>query len=123
MNTHHCLICLGSNEGYTLRLAHARKALYHLFPDIRFSEELETEAIGNLFLSPFSNQLAQFTTFLSAEDTRCILKQIEKDNGRTPEDKAMGIVKLDIDLLVYDAIVLKPEDMERDFVQQLLEEF
>ncbi len=123
MNTHHCLICLGSNEGYTQRFAHAREALCIHFPDIRFSKEMETEAIGDLFLSPFCNQLAQFTTSLSAEDTRCILKQIEKDNGRTPEDKAMGIVKLDIDLLMYDAIVLKPEDMERDFVQQLLEEF
>lgn len=122
MDIHHCLLCLGSNDDYIQRLAHARKALRLHFPDIRFSREMETEAIGGHFRSPFGNQLATFTTPLSAEEIRLHLKQMERDNGRLPEDKAHGIVKLDIDLLMYDDIILKPEDMEREFVQQLLEE-
>jgi len=32
-------------------------------------------------------------------------------------------VKMDIDLLKYDDCVLKPEDMEREFVRMGLEEF
>ena len=83
---------------------------------------MDTEAIGNGYLSPFSNQLAQFETSLSAEDIRNILKQIEKENGRLPEDKQQGIVKLDIDLLKYDDSILKPKDMEKDFVQAGLKE-
>ena len=78
--------------------------------------EMETEAIGSRFLSPFSNQTALFETSMSAEEVRTILKRIEHRNGRSPEDKAQGIVKLDIDLLNYDDCVLKPEDMEREFV-------
>ena len=84
---------------------------------------MTTEAIGNTFLSPFSNQLALFKTTFSAEEVRSILKQIEKENGRMPEDKAQGVVKLDIDLLIYDNTILKPDDMEKEFIRQELESF
>ena len=123
MNQHFCILCLGSNSGRHAHIAHARRALTRHFPDIRFGEEMETEAIGCGFLSPFSNQLARFSTLLSPEEVRSILKSIEKDNGRLPEDKAQGIVKLDIDLLMYDEQVLKPKDMEKDFVRQGLKAF
>ena len=122
MDTHHCLICLGSNFGYSERLKAARCALQRFFSDIRFGMEMETEAIGGKWLSPFCNQLAIFTSDLSAFDIRLILKRIEKENGRLPEDKEKGVVKLDIDLLMVDDEVLKPEDMERDFVKKGLEE-
>jgi 2-amino-4-hydroxy-6-hydroxymethyldihydropteridine diphosphokinase len=94
----------------------AREALKVHFPDIRFSKEMETEAIGEKFLSPFSNQVASFETTLSSEEVRHILKEIERTHGRSPEDKAQGIVKLDIDLLMVDDRVLKPKDLEKDFV-------
>lgn len=92
-------------------------ALSELFPNIRFSEEMTTEAIGDKFLSPFSNQIARMESSLSIEEIRTLLKQIEKENGRIPEDKAQGIVKLDIDLLMVDDRVLKPQDIEKDFVK------
>ena len=116
MNLHSCLICMGSNFDRHPHMASARAALSEAFPDIRFGPELETEAIGSRFLSPFSNQLARFSTPLPAEEVRCLLKSIEKAHGRKPEDKAQGIVRLDIDLLMYDTTILKPEDMKRPFV-------
>ena len=122
MNLHTCLLCLGSNLDGATRLSAARHALLSHFPDIRFSQEMVTEAIGTGFLSPFHNQVARFTTPFSAEEVRVILKQIERDNGRLPEDKANGIVKLDIDLLVVDEVVLKAKDLEREFVIRGMEE-
>ena len=122
MDVHHCLICLGSNYEYGKRLEAASQALKLHFPDIVFGKEMETEAIGGTWLSPFGNQLAKFSTHLSAEEIRFILKQIEKDNGRMSEDKSQGIVKLDIDLLMYDDDILKPDDMKRDFIKQGLKE-
>ena len=94
----------------------ARKALREFFPTIRFNKEMTTEAIGEKFLSPFSNQVAKVETSLTIEEVRNLLKKIEKDNGRLPEDKELGIVKLDIDLLKYDDLILKPNDMEKDYV-------
>lgn len=114
---------MGCNLGRRIRMASARAALSQSFPDIRFGPELETEAIGSLFLSPFSNQLARFHTPLSAEEVRLLLKEIEKGHGRTPEDKSQGIVRLDLDLLMYDDTVLKPDDLERPFVKAGMEGF
>ena len=94
----------------------ARKALKESFLTIRFGEETTTEAIGDKFLSPFSNQVAKLETSLTIEEIRNLLKKIEKDNGRLPEDKEQGIVKLDIDLLKFDDLILKPSDMEKDYV-------
>ena len=118
MTTHSCLLCLGSNSNRKAKMASARKDLEKRFPGIRFSMEMDTQAIGDRFLSPFSNQIASFDTPLSAEEVRNILKQIERDHGRLPEDKAQGIVKLDIDLLMYDDNILKPKDLKKDFVTE-----
>ena len=62
MDVHHCLICSGSNYEYGKRLEAARQALKLHFPDIVFGKEMETEAIGGTWLSPFGNQLAKFST-------------------------------------------------------------
>lgn len=115
---HHCLICTGSNYEYTEKLRNARIALYHHFPTIIFGEEMETDAIGDKWLTPFGNQLGKFTSTLSEEDIRHILKKIESEAGRLSEDKNKGIVRLDIDLLMYDDNILKPDDMNREFVKE-----
>ena len=116
MPQHSCLLCIGSNSERHIHMTDACQALIRHFPDIRFGEEMETEAIGDNFLFPFSNQVAIFHTSLSAEEVRTILKGIERQNGRAPEDKTKGIVKLDIDLLIYDDFILKPADLKKDFV-------
>ena len=118
MNQHTCILCLGSNFYRIAHMAYAQRELKKHFPTIRFSEEMETEAIGSRFLSPFSNQVASFETTLSSEEVRAILKQIERNLGRLPEEKSQGVIRIDIDLLMYDDCVLKPADLERDFVKE-----
>ena len=114
MNEHHCLLCMGSNTNRFTQLSDARKVLSEAFPDIHFGELMETQAIGSGFHSPFSNQLARFTTTLSSESVH----KLERHSGRLPGDKAQGIVKLDIDLLTFDNKVLKPEDMKREYIRR-----
>ena len=121
INKHTCLLCLGSNFDRHLRMRTAREALKEFFPNIQFSEEMETKAIGDKMLSPFSNQVAQFETDFSLEEIRQLLKAIERQNGRMPEDKNQGIVKLDIDILAYGKQVIKPDDLQRDYVQKGLQ--
>lgn len=123
MTEHQCLLCMGSNTDRFAHLAQAREALCQVFCGIRFGEIMETEAIGQGFRSPFSNQLAQFTTHRPPESIHTLLKEIEKACGRKPEDKGQGIVKIDIDLLMMDKQILKPEDMERDYIRQGLGAF
>ena len=50
------------------------------------------------------------------------MKNIEREAGRTPEEKEQEIVRLDIDLLACDSKVYKPEDWKRDYIVRGLEE-
>ena len=123
MNEHHCLLCMGSNTDRLKHLSEARKALTATFPDVCFGRLMETEAIGSGFYSPFSNQLASFTTTLLPDAIHAFFKQLERCSGRMPDDKAKGIVKLDVDLLMFDSEVLKPEDMQREYICKGMEDF
>lgn len=109
---------MGSNTDRHAQLAAAREALRKAFPDIFFGELMETEAVGSGFHSPFSNQLARFTTSLSSTAVHALFKELEHQGGRLPGDKAQGIVRLDIDLLAFDGKVLKPNDMEREYIRR-----
>ena len=86
MDEHHCLLCMGSNTNRYAQLSVAREALRTTFPDIHFGEMMETEAVGSGFHSPFSNQLAKFSTTLSPDSVRDLFKELERRSGRIPEE-------------------------------------
>lgn len=119
---HSCLICIGSNYNRKENLLLARRRLTALFPSIRFTGEQETRPL--FFRNPalFSNQVARFYTDADAERVVKELKTIEKEAGREREDKKKEKVCLDIDLLVFDNRVLKPEDLKKDYILKGLEE-
>lgn len=108
---------MGSNTEPAKNLQMARKSLQRFFPDIRFGEEQQTEAHTFSYnRTPFLNQTGRFHTLMSKEKVLAICKQIERLAGRTQEDKSREIIKLDIDLLQYDHLILKPEDMKQPYV-------
>ncbi|MBQ3190349.1 MAG: 2-amino-4-hydroxy-6-hydroxymethyldihydropteridine diphosphokinase [Bacteroides sp] len=123
MNQHTCLLCMGSNYERERNMAHARETLEQLFANIRFGEEMETEAIGNGFHSPFSNQLILIETHMEKDEIRDTLKEIEQQIGRSPSDKAQGIVKIDIDFLTFDHQVLKAKDLQLPYIKKGMEAF
>lgn len=117
-----CVVALGSNVDGAIHLSWARERLTALFPDIRFSEEVETIPVNWDYPGMFSNQIACFTTHESPLQVLALFKEIEREAGRTPADKAKGIVRLDIDLLIGDDKVYKPADLQRDYVRKGLAE-
>ena len=68
----------------------------------------------------FSNQVIMFFSDKDEELVKRMLKDIELASGRLPEDKKEEKVCLDIDILLYDDKIIKPEDWEREYVQQSL---
>lgn len=112
------VICMGSNTEAVQNLAFARKRL-SMLGDVRFATEQWTEAIGcNINQSPFLNQVALLYSSLSSEEIEKELKAIEQLCGRTAEEKAQEIIRLDIDLLAVNDKVLRPKDWERDYVKE-----
>jgi 2-amino-4-hydroxy-6-hydroxymethyldihydropteridine diphosphokinase len=116
MEQHICIISIGSNMDKECNMKLAQEQLSVYFPEILFGTERETIPVGMNNPAHFTNQIAKASTNLSIQEVKHILKQIEVQAGRCPEDKKAEVIKLDIDLLMYDSLVLKEKDLKRDFV-------
>ncbi len=81
--------------------------LTSLLPDIHWEEARWTEPVDFPNPALFLNQKATFDTRMLRDELRQCFKDIERQCGRLPEDKARGIVRMDIDLLTYGDEVLK----------------
>lgn len=114
------ILGLGSNFDGDLNISKADELLTSLFPDILFSKSIYTTPIGMPESADFVNQVAVGTTSLALRDVVIRLKEIEASIGRNNEDKARGIIKIDIDLIVWNEEILKPNDYNRDYVRELL---
>jgi len=121
MNTF--LISIGSNENRDENIRQSQCILKELYPDIVFSELVETEPIGDVYKSDFYNQLAVFNTSDSEEKVTKHLKDIEKQLGRLNTDKLIGIVKVDLDLLAINTKIISDDVFERPYLKTLLKDF
>ena len=123
MKQHICLISIGSNTNRDVNIKLAQKELSIHFKGIYFGKEQDTIPIGMSNPAYFTNQLAKCSTTLSIDEVKNIFKKIESQAGRLSDDKMDGIIKLDIDLLIYDNLVLKENDMKKEFIIEGLKEF
>lgn len=117
------ILGMGSNHQAEQNLLYAHQELTERYPDIKFSTVQRTTPIGftknrNLFL----NQLALLHTSETNEEVSRFLKQLEKECGRTPEDKLQEIIKLDLDVLQANEIPLKTAELQRPYYQKALQE-
>ena len=97
--------------------------LTRLFPDILFSQSVLSEPDDDRYSFLFRNVLAKAETELLPEEVIEKIKQTERAVGRSPRDKYLGRVIIDIDLIRYNDEILRPEDFQREYVQQLLSTF
>jgi len=117
------LLSIGSNTFARTNIDRAKRMLARTFPDIVFSTEAMSPACGEKALLPFRNILAKFHSELTPKEIIDKLKMVEVAVGRSPKDKYLKRVIMDIDLLVYNDEVLRPDDYEREYVQHLLTTF
>lgn len=116
------LISIGSNIYSRTNIDKAKRMLSRIFVDIVFTPSIMTEPYNEAYLFPFRNILGFFETELTPVEIVEKTKQVEIAVGRTPRDKKTGRVVIDIDLIKYDDEILRPEDYERSYVQELLNE-
>lgn len=117
------LLSIGSNIYSKNNIDKARRMLSHTFPDIAFTQHIMSEPHEEKYLFPFRNILGVFQSELSPEEIIGKLKLIEHAMGRSSKDKDSGKVIIDIDLIKYGEEVLRPEDYQRSYVQELMEAF
>ncbi|MBP1616548.1 MAG: hypothetical protein H6Q14_375 [Bacteroidetes bacterium] len=114
------LISIGSNEDSKMNLQISRRMLLEHLGEVSFTGEIETAPYGKQYKAMFLNQLAVAFTDQSLEEVNNIAKEIEYLLGRLPEHKKQGVVKVDIDVFGWNDEIVRPEDYNRPYVQDLL---
>lgn len=110
---HTATICLGSNVGD----AHdkIRQALTRLI-DAGWSP-VECSDIYHSS-SGYLNQIVVATVRCGYEEALMTTKSVERMLGRRPEQKQCGIVPIDIDIVVWNAKVIRRLDFESEYFKQ-----
>jgi 2-amino-4-hydroxy-6-hydroxymethyldihydropteridine diphosphokinase len=122
MNIHHYTIGIGSNWDAQKNIAYATEELNKIFDKCVVSTPKETEPIDMPNDYKFINCVASVHSDMNRDELKACLKSIESQCGRVAEDKAKGIIKLDLDIIKVDDIVLKEKDLEREYIIEGLKE-
>ena len=112
---------MGANTDAASQLARARLWLDAHFGGITYGAELRIAPERNPPReAPYPNRCDILTTTLSLADLHKTIKQVEAQLGRTAEDKAQGIVRIDIDIIAYGQEIVKPQDLTTDYLRRCL---
>ena len=120
--SHRCWLSLGSNYEAFTNIKKAHQFLSSFFKKIEYSSLMKTKPIGLHNPSEFINQVAYLTTTYSKKEIIESLKNIERQMGRTRKDAENEIVRIDIDLLIFNDQKLKEKDLKRMYICKGIEE-
>jgi 2-amino-4-hydroxy-6-hydroxymethyldihydropteridine diphosphokinase len=115
------IIAIGSNVNAATNIETAEEALRKTLTDVRFSRCVTTTPIG-IQSDKFLNELAFAHTNHGMPQIERSLKYIEKMCGSTAAEHRRGIVKLDLDLLMFDGKKLHTKDWTRSYVRRLIKD-
>lgn len=111
MTVHDVFLSLGTNLGD--RIDHLRQACDRLQREgvhiVARSSVYETEPVGFAEQPVFLNQVVRVETPVSAQELLVTCKRIEQDQGRGPGDIRFGPRPLDLDILLYDDLVVSTD--------------
>ncbi|OUR84969.1 2-amino-4-hydroxy-6-hydroxymethyldihydropteridine diphosphokinase [Cycloclasticus sp. 44_32_T64] len=104
-------LSIGSNIEREKHLRAGINALKKQFGSLILSSVYESDAVG-FDGEPFLNLIASFETELAPAQVDAMLDSIEKDNGRTPEQKKFNPRTLDLDLVLYGDHISQDPNLE-----------
>ena len=116
------ILSQGSNCDQEQSLATAKIKLRDMFgPDLMFSESVWTAPIG-IESCKFLNCLVFTHTSHKLEYIIKAMKHIERTCGNRKRARTNNIVKMDIDVLKYDELILHEKDWSRNYIMELMKE-
>ncbi len=98
-------ISIGSNIDKDKNILASLKALEHHFGKLTISSIYESDAVG-FTGDTFYNLVVGFKSDLDVKEVAHLLRQIELDNGRTRNSQKFSPRTLDLDLILYDGLIL-----------------
>jgi 2-amino-4-hydroxy-6-hydroxymethyldihydropteridine diphosphokinase len=98
-------ISIGSNIDKNKNIPASLEALKLHFGQLTISSIYESESVGFIG-DTFYNLVVGFNSEFSVKEVARILRQIELDNGRTRNSQKFSSRTLDLDLILYDNLIL-----------------
>lgn len=98
-------ISIGSNIDKDKHIPASLSALEQVFGELTVSSIYESEAVG-FTGDVFYNLVVGFDSDLEVKAVAKQLRQIELDNGRTPESRKFAARTLDLDLILYGDLIV-----------------
>ncbi len=103
-------VSIGSNINRAENVRAALDRLTVLFGELELSRVYETAAVG-FEGQPFYNLVAGFETAISPQDLVETLRRIENEQGRERLGKRFNDRTLDLDLLLYDDLIMDEDGL------------
>jgi 2-amino-4-hydroxy-6-hydroxymethyldihydropteridine diphosphokinase len=120
MNT--VIIMLGSNSQAETNITLTTKKLAAFFDIVAQSSLIITEPFGYHYVNDFHNIALKLLSDKTAEETRLVFKQIEREMGRTPGSKKEGIIPIDIDMIFWNQTLVHNDYNRFDFVKRCVDD-
>jgi 2-amino-4-hydroxy-6-hydroxymethyldihydropteridine diphosphokinase len=98
-------ISIGSNIDKDKNIIASLRALEHHFGQLTISSIYESEPVG-FTGDTFYNLVVGFNSESGVKEVAKQLRQIELDNGRTRDSQKFSARTLDLDLILYDDLIL-----------------
>lgn len=116
-------ISIGSNDpiNRSRRVSEAIEYLSGLLADVRHSDVYTSAPLSGHGSDYCNAVLAGFTEQPSTE-VEMMLKRYELEHGRTVEARKAGLVPVDLDLVAYGTMLLRPKDASAYYFRRGLSE-
>ncbi len=98
-------ISIGSNIDKDKNIPASLQALEHHFGELTISSIYESEPVG-FTGDTFYNLVVGFNSELGVKEVAKLLRKIELDHGRTRDSQKFSARTLDLDLILYDNLIL-----------------
>lgn len=115
--THTYIVGIGSNFNKELNVKLAQSILAERFPDIVFSEVLQTEGVGVKEPCVYHNGVALINDETDADELKSYLKATEKRLGRT---RGTAVVAIDLDIISVDGAIVHKDFDKYPFLKPLM---
>ncbi len=117
-----CIIGAGSNINAKENFECLRKVLPTYFNKVIFSKVIKTKPIGYAFQENFLNAAVLIEVETEIKTTQKQLKKIENQLGRIRTENKNGPRSMDLDILIWDGMVIDENVKKWPFWRKLIKE-
>lgn len=111
------VLSIGSNsQDKNIQMTQALKWLSYNLNNCYQSSIYSTPSINGMG-DDYVNAVIIGETELELSELTHLMKQYEKDSGRTPESKFKASIPIDIDVVIFNNVIIKKKDYNFNFFQ------